>query len=283
MTWENLALKAAGLILGIPGAGITDSISLADLQAALNDAVEKIETNTKQAILEDNIRAIRADTESLSRMLTEYRRAPQGTDRLEHATASATSLVSNCKNLSIVAPSGPGLAGHPYFLVAVNLNIAVLQERVKVFGEGERLNIIDLLVDSIAHASRMETGWQDWNEARFGNLYWEFTMATSKGWMLTFKYTFDGKVQTIVGFCSIFDTSGWTKLYKTAQAKRLNHIWSEYGKLEDAFVVPSQKIVAKWNSYLKKLKMTTMTVQMAQIKKHVSEARRVGVQSLRRR
>ena len=114
MTWENLALKAAGLILGIPGAGITDSISLADLQAALNDAVEKIETNTKQAILEDNIRAIRADTESLSRMLTEYRRAPQGTDRLEHATASATSLVSNCKNLSIVAPSGPGLAGHPY-------------------------------------------------------------------------------------------------------------------------------------------------------------------------
>jgi hypothetical protein len=252
MAWVAVALAGAELIIKVVGAKITDSISLAELQDALSDAVDKIELNTKRIILEENIRAIRADIESVSRLLTEYRNAPKGVDRLDHATASVTSLVSNCKTLSLFNPLGPGLAGHPYFLIAVNLNIAVLQERQKVYGVGEKQNIINLLVDSVAHARKMEMGWQPWNEARFGDLY----IVWMNDFKVGFTYKLDNKEQPVAETCKFYDLpDSMEKLIQNAQKKRKDHILLEYEKLKNEFVVPSQDVVSIWHRYSMMLKM----------------------------
>jgi hypothetical protein len=249
MPWLTIAVTAAGLVGDAVGAKIIDIISFADLQYALNDAVNEIQNNTQRAILEDNIRKISADIETLTRLLSENNINPNDPSRLNDANTCAISLVSNCKTLSLVAPSGPGLAGHPFFLIAVNLNIAVLQEKAKLFPV-EKQNIINLLINSLAHASRMETGWFPWNEARFSNLYC-IRMIPYYPWFIHWGYLFEGNEQIITTKSKTIPN--FSKMFTNANTKRLNHISREEKRLEDGFVLPSMEVGKLWASYLKAL------------------------------
>jgi len=60
-----------------------------------------------------------------------------GIDRLHEATGDASRAVAQLKSFD--------LAGHHGYMVAVNLQLVVLQERVAVFGDEEKLNIVETL------------------------------------------------------------------------------------------------------------------------------------------
>jgi len=260
MGWEQDVIELGRLVAGRDFQGLINYILGIDEESAedriikaIENAVVEINTHTKTALVEQDIREIRAGIDAIMINLREVKTAldyqdtdnPQNTFAIDMANHDATFLTTRCKYLDLYDPHGPGLAGHPLFLIAANLKIAVLKARGEWFGTNEDDNIKMALNESIIHAKSMNVGWYTWNRRRFGPV---FPMPMGGFMSSFFYYTFEGEyintgVHAPVG---ILHTDAGKAQINKAEQEREKRIQAEFKTFEREFVEPSNKVIKHW-------------------------------------
>lgn len=226
-TWSWVAGKIAESLIGKVAAKIfpeilgEDNINLNNLTDGILRGVAAI---VHQAIQEDSLRQVCATMDSLQTEMRHYTNSPDTSlDRLEVATDKASEIVAQLSSF--------GLMGHHAYMVANGLFMAVLQERVKRFGDRENKNVIDVALKGSEHARRMHEAWFQWNNSRFSAL---LSDNNSDDWSGGCHYMFDGS--GIFMICS----------KEIAELKRFLHINSEWQKVKMEHVDPAIKVTSQW-------------------------------------
>lgn len=249
MAWAAVAISIAVKVGSAIAGKILDESPGNEFEDALNDAMQTIELNTKEALLESTKQELRANLRSLKTALQEFMNTPGDIMKLDFAYAVATILVERLRGLDLVTPPGPGLAGHPEFLIAASLRMAVLQERIKRLPQiaaGEATNLQNFVTESVAHAETLHAEWGNWNYRRFGNLF--TTVFINQAWVW---YTFEGqRIPTGVVISLPSPPSVVKQKMEAAEAKRQAHIKQEYDPLYARFVDPSNKVLTEWRKLL---------------------------------
>jgi len=260
-TWAELGKKLSEKVITAIFGQFWDVISGNELQEALEDAIEKININTKRAIDDSRKRELEANVEAAFRQLSEYRNVKTDMS-LEFISRDVNRLVSQLKTLDLFDPDGPGLLGHPIFMVAANLKMAIHQEREKKFWNAELKNESNFLLEAINHAYDMHAGWVFWNRARFTPVQ---LTPLSYEWSY-FRYKLDKK-WVIPGCIGNFDLPAVVDpdppfrpviTWEEAIDKWNKHRSDEFLKLYKEFVEPSAIIVGNWKKRLKNIEHVTV-------------------------
>lgn len=133
------------------GSSSDAKIDLALLVKSILVGVSRI---VKEEIKAEALRKAQSDLSALQMRFRHYNNAPSA-DRLYSATETAEILTSNFQRFELL--------GHHSFLIAVGIHIAVLQERVNLLGENEKLNLKEVLELAISHCELMHEAWKKWN------------------------------------------------------------------------------------------------------------------------
>ncbi len=158
--WVGAAI-AQGIIAWQAGKIFSD---LTDQGVHIDKLVEKtlkgVSEIIHEALQEQAMREIRASLKALQRTISHYMNSPETSeDRLHHATFLGSQVVAQIESM--------GLVGHHSYIVAIGLFIAILEERVKRYGETEKKNIIEVLDNSCQHANSLHNAWWNWTKGRF--------------------------------------------------------------------------------------------------------------------
>jgi hypothetical protein len=261
MVWPEIVKEIAVLVVEEAAAAIIDEFTGNELQEAFDDAIEEIRLSTRRIIEESKHEELQAILAGLVNSLREYKVAPT-IMQLELITHDCrVFLLDQLKTLDLYDPDGRGLMGHPDFLLAAGLYMAILQERVVAIDEANKQNLVNFLSESIDHAEHMHGGWQEWNEKRFGSVFFTVSRDSHTGISTyLFWYTFDGKwIDAGVSFVRDLDDlvglGSPSERAEQAEYQRQQHIAGEWEKLESEFVVPSIEVVKMWRSLLAKMKI----------------------------
>jgi|GEM_PF-5787118 len=131
-----------------------------DIEGVIEKAIEEIASTIRKEIEANALREIRGQINALRITIEEYMTSPSSSsDRLSQATILSSEIVSQLETFE--------LSGHHAFLVAANLKIIILFERVKVFGKQELGNVWRAIDRAIGHNNKMIDTWEIYNRQRF--------------------------------------------------------------------------------------------------------------------
>ena len=162
-SWSWLALKLAEGAVAWVGGQIIASIfsSGRDIEALMQQYIAEIRQIVHRAIQDNELRSLSSKLDQVQTDFYSYLQAPTGRDRLESATQNISEAKHQLKSF--------GLVGHASYLVAVNIELAILQERIKVYGDAEKNVMKIVLKRAIAHAESMHREWKPFHDSRYRN------------------------------------------------------------------------------------------------------------------
>ncbi len=143
LTWANIAKWAAQGAVQWAAGKILDALSA---KAGGQDSVFMLKSVFQMVLQGEALRKAEARLDGLTMHLHDYNSAPD-LGRLDFLTNESQMLVSELKSLE--------MSGYKVWLVAIDLQLAIIQERVHQFGDAEKQVIKRIIVSAKPHAEKM--------------------------------------------------------------------------------------------------------------------------------
>ncbi len=129
-----------------------------DLERLMEDTIRSVENVIKKAIGEHELNRARVSLDALSTEWSYYLKSPSN-DRLSYCTMKAGELCSAFKAC--------GVHGHHLWLVAVGLQIHIVQERIRKVNQSERY-VLNSIIDRAQEQRQIfNNEWRDWSFSQF--------------------------------------------------------------------------------------------------------------------
>lgn len=166
-TWTWVALQIAEGILAALGAMIFNKLfaSNVNFERIQNETISRLSVLFRESLQAESLRKAEALVRTSQRIASDYSNAPEtSADRLSTLTTITTELVYELASL--------GLAASGAYCVAINMRMAVLQERmIRLKDNGEKLNIVQSCDEGISHIQDIFIVTGTRNKSRFSPIY----------------------------------------------------------------------------------------------------------------
>ena len=155
-----------------------------EFSIVITDLIQKIEKIIKKKMNPNELRLLKTEVEAIQQNMIHYMNNPAQEDRLFDATTSITSVVAQLKGLNKL--------GFQAYAIAVNMQILILQERIKKYGSAERINLKEAIVRATEHVEDVRKLFFKWHHARYTNLRRQGSPRSG-----TYYYDFEGRTNSI--------------------------------------------------------------------------------------
>src|SRR5579871_121871 len=164
-TWAWFGEKIAGGLVSGAAAQLLASLSGENLQASIRDAITSLVPLLKDVVdgvvRDDAIRQCSALADSIYNAITDYEASPSTRDfQLNSATDDVNKLIAQYLSL--------GLYGFQGLVVASGMELTIIQERIKRFGDGEKAVYNEARDRNVTSILTYPDKFYQWNVSRFG-------------------------------------------------------------------------------------------------------------------
>jgi hypothetical protein len=239
--WQAFLVQIGqGILQGI-GSKIFDSFFgskqpdfgaiIADALRALSiDFRQSIESALNKAEYQEAIRSMNA----AQRAARHYNLSPETRkDVLDEITINLSTAITNLEAL------GPPALGA--YLTAVSLEVAIIQERAKLYGQSElKVAVCGTIPSAQIHINNMSASLNTWNQSRFTEVFYNPLFETDGESIKFYRlwYKFEGQIYSDSLSRKDFENGVKSKL----EEKRLKHIENEWVVLSEPLVTLNEAL-----------------------------------------
>lgn len=192
VSWQSIIVAMANFALENGGCKIFEKLLIPeigtevkiDYSPVIVELLKVMALTLKENISEEQIRTIGSDAAAIQEKILLYIQNPQLTEHLDTATGIIEALHLKVQSLQKL--------GFQSYALITNMYISILQERIKKYGNGEKIKLMEIISTSSDHIKSTHALFFSWYHARYSNP--RRVGAPING---TYYYEFDGRTQSI--------------------------------------------------------------------------------------
>ena len=151
-----------------------------DFSELITELVQKFEKLLKEYMNTNELRKLNAELESIQQNMIHYMNNQNQEDRLTDSTNRITNIAAQLKSLNKL--------GFQSYSIAINMQILIIQERIKKYGEVEKPNLKEVIIRATEHIEDVRDQFFKWYHSRYTN---PRRVGSPKNGI--YKYNFDGR------------------------------------------------------------------------------------------
>ena len=151
-----------------------------DFSELITELVQKFETVLNEGLNANELRKLNAELESIQQNMIHYMNNQNQEDRLSDSTNRITNIAAQLKSLNKL--------GFQSYSIAINMQILIIQERIKKYGNAEKPNLKEAIIRATEHIEDVRDQFFKWYYARYTNP--RRVGSPSNG---IYKYDFEGR------------------------------------------------------------------------------------------
>lgn len=109
----------------------------------------------------NELRKLNAELESIQQNMIHYMNNQNQEDRLTDSTNRITNIAAQLKSLNKL--------GFQSYSIAINMQILIIQERIKKYGEVEKPNLKEVIIRATEHIEDVRDQFFKWYHSRYTN------------------------------------------------------------------------------------------------------------------